>query len=94
MKTNIWESSGFQVEFPTEVLAERKRVIDQILSLMTENTLPAIREVCRMHNAWLDRYPDDYVMLDLGGSLWMLADAIKATTKAATADEPALSASR
>ena len=101
MKTNLLEPSEFRlepsefrVEFPAEVLVERKRVTDQILRLMTKNALPAIREACRMHNAWLDRYPDDYVMLDLGGALWMLADAIEATTETATLDEQALSMSR
>jgi len=34
-----------------------------------------------MHNAWMDTYPNDYIMLDLGISLWMLADAIEATSE-------------
>ena len=47
-----------------------------------------------MHNAWMDTYPNDYVMLDLGSSLWMLADAIEVTTGKVSAEEPVLSLSR
>ncbi len=85
------KTSSFRFEFPPQVLAEREQIISEILRLMTEDSLPAIQEACRMQLSWLERYPDDYVMLDLGESLWMLADAIEATT----ANESALaSASR
>lgn len=94
MKTNSSNATSLCFDFPPQVLAERKQATDQILRLMTENTLPAIREACRVHHAWLDRYPNDYVMLDLGESLWMLADAIEATTEAEAADEHTLSVLR
>ena len=88
-------TSAFRFDFPPQVLVEREQIVSEILRLMAEDTLPAIREACRMHNAWMDRYPNDYVMLDLGGSLWMLADAIEATScEAVTAEEHTLSASR
>ena len=74
------KTSEFRFDFPPPVLAEREQIINGILRLMTEDTLPAIQEACRMQLSWLDRYPDDYVMLDLGESLWMLADAIGAVT--------------
>ena len=86
--------SAFRFDFPPQVLAEREQVVSEILRLMTEDTLPAIREACRMQLSWLERYPDDYAMLDLGESLWMLADAIEATTKAGSAEEHALPAGR
>lgn len=66
------------MEFRSEVSAEREAIIGQVLRLMAENTLAAVQEACLLHSAWLDRFPDDYAMLDLGGSLWMLADAIEA----------------
>ena len=37
---------------------------------------PTVREACRIQGDWLGRYPRDYGMLDLGESLWMLADAL------------------
>lgn len=69
------------LNFSLNVSAEQKAVIEQILRLMAENTLASVQEACRLHSAWLERFPDDYAMLDLGGSLWMLADAIEATEK-------------
>ena len=87
-------TSAFRFDFPPQLLAEREQIMSEILRLMAEDTLPAIREACRMHRAWLDRYPSDYVMLDLGEPLSMLADAIEATTEAEAADEHALSVVR
>ncbi len=55
------------VNLISKVSAEQKAVSEQIL--------PA------SHSAALERFPDDYAMLDLGGSLWMLVDAIEAEEK-------------
>jgi len=88
------QTSAFRFDFPPQMLAEREQIVAEILRLMTEDVPTAIREACRMHNAWMDRYPNDYVILDLGSSLWMLADAIEATTGKVSAEEPALSLSR
>lgn len=66
----------WQFEFPAEIMAEREQVVAAILRLMAEDTQSAVQEACRMQLAWLERHPDDYGMLDLGESLWMLADAI------------------
>lgn len=74
----------FSLNFSPEVSAEHEAIIEQILRLMAENTPASVQEACRLHSAWLQRFPDDYVMLDLGGSLWMLADAIE-VTKGSTA---------
>lgn len=87
-------TSAFRFDFPPQVLAERGQVVNEILRLMAEDTLLAIREACRMQLSWLERYPDDYIMLDLGESLWMLADAIEATAGELSAEEPALSMAR
>ena len=76
---------SFRFDFPPEVAAEREQVFVAILKLMTEATQESVTEACRMQTSWLKRYPNDYAMLDLGGSLWMLAD----TFKAAAASEPA-----
>ncbi len=73
----------FGLNFSPEVSAEQEAITEQILRLMSENTLASVQEACRLHSAWLQRFPDDYVMLDLGGSLWMLADAIGATENSA-----------
>lgn len=64
-----------------KVNAEQKDTVEQVLRLMKESTSASVQEACRLHSAWLERFPDDYAMLDLGGSLWMLADAIGATEK-------------
>ncbi len=66
----------WQFELPPEVMTEREQVVATILRLMAEDTQEAVQEACRTQVAWLERYPDDYGMLDLGESLWMLADAI------------------
>ena len=92
--SSLSSASAFRFDFPPQMLAEREQIVADILRLMTEDTPTAIREACRMHNAWMDKYPNDYVMLDLGSSLWMLADAIEATTGKVSAEEPALSLSR
>lgn len=51
-------------------------MITAILRFMAEDTQESVQEACRMQSSWLDQYPNDYGMLDLGESLWMLADAI------------------
>ena len=96
MKTSFPPLHTLRLDFPPEVAAEREQAIGAILRLMTEDTPLSIREACRLQAAWLERYPGDYVMLDLGESLWMLADAMEATAEpeAAADEEPALSASR
>lgn len=66
----------WQFEFPPEVMAEREQVVAAILRLMAEDTQESVQEACRTQLAWLERYPNDYGMLDLGESLWMLADAL------------------
>lgn len=66
----------WQFEFPPEVTAEREQIVATIMRLMTEGTQEAVQEACRMQLAWLERSPNDYGMLDLGESLWMLADAV------------------
>ncbi len=66
----------WQEEFPPEVAAEREQVIAEILRLMSDAMPLSVREACRMQGAWLERYPRDYGMLDLGELLWMLADAL------------------
>lgn len=79
--------ASFRFEFPPEVAAEREQVFAAILELMAEATQESVTEACRMQASWLTRYPNDYAMLDLGGSLWMLADTFKA---AASEPAPAL----
>ena len=66
----------WQFEFSPEVTAEREQVVAAIRRLMADDTQGAVREACRMQLTWLERYPNDYGMLDLGESLWMLTDAI------------------
>ena len=68
--------ADWQLEFPPEVAEEREQVIAAILRLMDDGMPLSVREACRMQGAWLERYPRDYGMLDLGESLWMLADAL------------------
>ena len=66
----------WQLEFPPEVAEEREQVIAAILRLMDDGMPLSVREACRIQGVWLERYPRDYGMLDLGESLWMLADAL------------------
>lgn len=66
----------WQFDFPLEVMAEREQVVAAILRLMAEDTQESVQEACRTQHTWLERYPNDYGMLDLGEPLWMLADAI------------------
>ena len=79
----IWKvnavSAQFRFDFPPDVVAAREAVFQQMRSLLSENTLSAIREASRLQLDWLQRYPDDYVMMDAGEVLSMSEGAILAT---------------
>lgn len=78
------------LNFSLNVSAEREAITEQIMRLMSKNTPASVQEACRLHCAWLQRFPDDYAMFDLGGSFWMLADAIEAMEKGSVVRSNAL----
>lgn len=71
---------AFRFEFPPEVTAEREQVLAAIRRQMAEGTRASVAQAAAAQAAWLERFPDDYGMWDLGEALWMLADALEATS--------------
>ncbi len=69
----------FRFDFPPEVVAEREQVFAKMRGLVSENTLPAIKQACILQTEWLKRYPDDYAMIDAGEMLGMSESALTAT---------------
>lgn len=70
---------AFRFEFPPEIAAEREQVLATIRRQMAEGTRASVARAAAAQAAWLERFPDDYGMWDIGESLWMLADALEAT---------------
>ena len=68
----------FRFEFPPEVAAEREKVLAAIRRQMAEGTRASVTRAAAAQAAWLERFPDDYGIWDIGGALWMLADALEA----------------
>jgi hypothetical protein len=95
MKTNAMTETtkpapfAFRFEFPPEVAAEREHVLAAIRRQMAEGTRVSVAQAVAAQAAWLERFPDDYGMWDLGESLWMLADALEATALEGAAPEAA-----
>ena len=67
----------FQFEFPPEVEAERAPVFEAIRRGLSAATPASVAEASRAQKAWLERYPDDYAMWDIGEPIAMLADALE-----------------
>ena len=77
----------FRFEFPPEIAAEREQALETIRQRMAEGTRASVAQATAAQAAWLDRFPDDYGMWDLGEALWMLADALEATDPEAARPE-------
>ncbi len=69
---------AFRFEFPPEVAAERGLVIAAIRRQMSEGTRASVAQAAAAQTSWLERFPDDYGLWDLGEALWMLANALEA----------------
>jgi len=69
---------AFRFDFPPDVAAERTQVLATIRRQMVEGTHASVASAVAAQTAWLERFPDDYGMWDLGESLWMLSDALEA----------------
>ena len=67
----------FRHEFPQDVEAEREIVFEVIRRGLSTDTPASVTEASRAQIAWLDRYPDDYAMWDIGEPIAMLADALE-----------------
>lgn len=80
---------NFHVDFPPEVRARRGRVQEETRRLVAEDTLETVRTAIRLQTVWLEQYPDDYVMWDVGEVLGKLEDAFLASQV-----QPALALSR
>ncbi len=72
----------FRYEFPPEVEAEREPVFEAIRRGLTAATPASVAEASRAQRAWLERYPDDYAMWDIGETISLLADALEADSHA------------
>ena len=79
---------AFRFDFPPDVAAERTQVLATIRRHMAEGTRASVAQAAAAQAAWLERFPDDYGMWDLGESLWMLSDALEAADSE-TADSEA-----
>lgn len=80
----------FRFDFPPEIAAEREQALAAIRRQMAEGTRASVAQAAAAQAAWLERFPNDYGMWDLGESLWMLADALEAAPLKTTAPEAAL----
>lgn len=69
----------FRTDLPQEVVTHREQVQSEIRRLIAQDTLESVRQAIRLQMSWLERYPDDYVMWDIGEVLGKLEDAILAT---------------
>lgn len=74
---------AFRFEFPPDVAAEREQVLSAIRRQMAEGTRASVAQAAAAQAAWLERFPDDYGMWDIGEALWMLADALEASVSEA-----------
>ena len=77
-KTTTTVPFTFRFEFPPEVAAEREQVLAAIRRQMAEGARASVAQATAAQAAWLERFPNDYGMWDLGEALWMLADALEA----------------
>lgn len=68
----------FQFEFSPEAEAERAPVFEAIRQGLAAATPASVAEASRAQRAWLERYPDDYAMWDIGGTISLMADALEA----------------
>ena len=64
-------------QFPPEVEAERGPVFEAIRRGLAAGTPASVEEASRAQRAWLERYPDDYAMWDIGEPISLLADALE-----------------
>lgn len=78
-----------RTDFPQDVVVQREQVQADIRRLIVLDTLETVRQAIRLQMSWLERYPDDYVMWDIGEVLGKLEDAILTTEP-----EPALASVR
>lgn len=67
----------FRYEFPPDVEAERETVFEVIRKGLSMGTQVSVTEASRAQLAWLERYPDDYAMWDIGEPISLLADALE-----------------
>lgn len=67
----------FRYQFPPEVEAEREPVFDAIRRGLAAGTPTSVAEASRAQKAWLERYPDDYAMWDIGEPISLLSDALE-----------------
>lgn len=53
-------------DFPPEVDAKREQLFDNIRALLAAQTRDGVRRAIALQRAWLEEYPGDYYVMDIG----------------------------
>ncbi len=77
----------FRYEFPSDVEAERETVFEVIRHGLSLGTQASVTEASLAQLAWLERYPDDYAMWDIGEPISLIADALEIVVRKERAEE-------
>ena len=77
-------SVTFRFDFPPEVDAKREQLFDDIRALLAAQTWEGVRHAIALQRAWLDMYPGDYYVMDIGEVLGKSEAAFLATETCTT----------
>ena len=83
-------SVTLRFDFPPEVDAKRERLFDNIRALLTAQTEEGVRRAIALQRAWLEEYPGDYYVMDVGEAL-SKSEAASPTSEARAKKEAVVS---